>query len=150
MALLVHHNFAQEEANGVAVTANPFDPSGLVPGLYINVQWGGGAEVVDPPPGITSDEFIYQFTYPGQPIIFISHSNLVLDGTTVLTPAQTYELGSALDLIHRRFSPAFGPLAGNNGWYAMDCEFKFDDEANPGAPATLYMKQARPYPGRGK
>ena len=85
MALLVHHNFAQEEANGVAVTANPFDPSGLVPGLYINVQYGGGAEVVDPPPGVTSDEFIYQFTYPGQPIIFISHSNLVLDGTTVLT-----------------------------------------------------------------
>ncbi len=65
MALLVHHNFALEEANGVAVTANPFDPSGLVPGLYINVQWGGGAEVVDPPPGITSDEFIYQFSYPG-------------------------------------------------------------------------------------
>jgi hypothetical protein len=51
MALLVHHNFAQEEANGVAVTANPFDPSGLVPGFYVNVQWGGGAEVVNPPPG---------------------------------------------------------------------------------------------------
>ena len=90
----MHHNFADEEANGVAVTANPFDPSGLVPGFYINVQWGGDAEVVDPPPGVTSDEFIYQFTYPGQPIIFISHSNLILDGTTVLTPAQTYELGT--------------------------------------------------------
>ena len=147
MALLVHHNFPAEEANGVAVTANPFDPSGLVPGLYINVQYGGGAEVVDPPPGITSDAFIYQFTYPGQPIIFISHSNLVLDGTTVLTRAQTYELGAALDLIHRRFSPAFGPLAGNNGWYAMDVEFKFDDEDSPGETPKLVVKQARPYPG---
>jgi pyruvate, water dikinase len=147
MALLVHHNFAQEEANGVAVTANPFDPSGLVPGLYINVQYGGGAEVVDPPPGVTSDAFIYQFTYPGQPIIFISHSNLILDGTTVLTPAQTYELGTALDLIHRRFSPAFGPLSGNNGWYAMDVEFKFDDEDSPGEAPKLVVKQARPYPG---
>ena len=147
MALLVHHNFAQEEANGVAVTANPFDTSGLVPGFYINVQWGGGAEVVDPPPGITSDAFIYQFSYPGQPIIYISHSNLVLDGTTVLTTAQTYELGSALDLIHKRFSPAFGPLAGNNGWYAMDVEFKFDDEDAPGETPRLVVKQARPYPG---
>jgi pyruvate,water dikinase len=147
MSLLAHHNFPQEEANGVAVTANPFDPSGLVPGLYINVQWGGGAEVVDPPPGITSDEFIYQFSYPGQPIIFISHSNLVQDGTTVLSTAQTYELGKALDLIHRRFSPAFGPLAGNNGWYAMDVEFKFDDEDSPGEPPKLIVKQARPYPG---
>jgi len=147
MALLVHHNFVQEEANGVAVTANPFDPSGLVPGLYINVQYGGGAEVVDPPPGVTSDAFIYQFTYPGQPIIFISHSNLVLDGTTVLTTAQTYELGKALDLIHKRFSSAFGPLAGNNGWYAMDVEFKFDDEDSPGETPKLIVKQARPYPG---
>jgi pyruvate, water dikinase len=147
MALLVHHNFANEEANGVAVTANIFDTSGLVPGFYINVQWGGGAEVVHPPPGITSDEFIYQFTYPGQPIIFVSHSNLVLPGQTVLSPAQTYELGSALDLIHRRFSPAFGPLAGNNGWYAMDVEFKFDDEDSPGETPKLIVKQARPYPG---
>ena len=30
-----------EEANGVAVTANIFDPSGLEPGFYVNVQWGG-------------------------------------------------------------------------------------------------------------
>jgi hypothetical protein len=147
MALLVHHNFVQEEANGVAVTANPFDPSGLVPGFYINVQWGGGAEVVDPPPGVTSDAFIYQFTYPGQPIIFISHSNLVLAGDTVLTTAQTYDLGKALDLIHKRFSSAFGPLAGNNGWYAMDVEFKFDDEDSPGETPKLIVKQARPYPG---
>ena len=41
MSLLVHHNFPDEEANGVAVTANPFDPSGLEPGFYVNVQWGG-------------------------------------------------------------------------------------------------------------
>jgi len=147
MALLVHHNFASEEANGVAVTANIFDPSGLLQGFYINVQWGGGAEVVHPPPGITSDEFIYQFSQPGQPIIFISNSNLVPDGETVLTTAQTYELGAALDLIHRRFSPAFGPDAGKTGWYAMDVEFKFDDEDSPGETPKLIVKQARPYPG---
>ena len=55
-------------------------------------------------------------------------------------------LGVALDAIHARFSPAYGPASGNTGWYAMDIEFKFDDEADPTRPATLYVKQARPYP----
>jgi pyruvate,water dikinase len=147
MALLVHHNFPDEDANGVAVTANPFDPSGLEPGLYVNVQKGGDAEVVAPPAGVTSDEFIYQFTYPGQPVIFLTHSSLIPTGASVLTPAQTLELGTALDAIHKRFAPAFGPQSGAKGFYAMDVEFKFDSDANE--PPHLYVKQARPYRGRG-
>lgn len=149
MALLVHHNFADEEANGVAVTSNPFVPSGLDPAFYVNVQFGGDVEVVAPPPGVTGDEFLYFFSQPGQPISYLTHSNLVPEGETVLSTAQVYSLGKALDAIHSRFSPAYGPAAGNTGWYAMDIEFKFDDEADPGEPATLYIKQARPYPGRG-
>ena len=43
----------EEEANGVALTANPFDESQLEPSFYVNVQWGGEAEVVHPPPGIS-------------------------------------------------------------------------------------------------
>jgi len=54
--------------------------------------------------------------------------------------------GVALQAIHERFSEAYGPAAGNDGWYAMDVEFKFDDDASPGKPAKLYIKQARPYP----
>lgn len=146
MALLVHHNFPDEEANGVAITANPFDPSGLQPGFYINVQFGGQVEVVHPPPGTTSDQIIYLFDQPGQPIIYLSHSNLIEAGT-VLTNIQLFELGTALEKIHRRFSPAYGPASGNNGWYAMDVEFKFDDEDGGDAP-TLVVKQARPYPAQ--
>jgi hypothetical protein len=146
MALLVHHNFPDEEANGVATTNNPFDVAGLEPAFYINVQWGGEAEVVHPPPGITSDSFLYFFDNPNQPITFISHSNLVPDGETVLTSAQTYELGVALKAIHERFSPAYGPASGNQGWYAMDVEFKFDDEDSTDGKAHLLIKQARPYP----
>ncbi|HND13311.1 MAG TPA: hypothetical protein PLY80_22875, partial [Pseudomonadota bacterium] len=130
-----------------ALTANPYDPSGLQPGFYINVQAGGDAEVVHPPAGVTSDQFIYQFAEPGQPISYIAHSNVVLEGTTVLTRAQTYQLGQALDLIHQRFSSAYGPAAGVNGWYAMDVEFKFDGDT--AETATLYVKQARSNPGRG-
>jgi pyruvate,water dikinase len=149
MALLVHQNFPDdtEAANGVAVTANPFDATGLEPGFYVNVQYGGNAEVVAPPPGVTSDEFLYFFSSPNQPITYLSRSNLVPDGSTVLSNRQTYTLGKALDAIHTRFSRAYGPAAGNQGWYAMDVEFKFD--AADGGEASLYVKQARPYPGRG-
>jgi len=146
MALLVHHNFPDEEANGVAVTNNPFDPSGLEPAFYVNVQWGGQAEVVHPPPGVTSDQFLYFFDNPNQPITFISHSNLVPEGTTVLTNRQTHDLGLALSAIRDRFSAAYGPQAGNNGWYAMDVEFKFDDQDSTDGTVQLYVKQARPYP----
>jgi hypothetical protein len=31
----------------------------------------------------------------------------------------------------------------------MDVEFKFDNDTAPDQPATLWVKQARPYPGRG-
>jgi pyruvate, water dikinase len=150
MALLVHHNFPAEEANGVALTANPFDPTGVEPGFYVNVQWGGDYEVVHPPPGSTSDEFLYFFDSPNQPTTYLSHSNLVGEGEHVLTRAQIYDLGKALKAIHERYSPAYGPKAGNQGWFAMDVEFKYDDEESSGEPAKLLVKQARPHPGRGQ
>jgi hypothetical protein len=74
---------------------------------------------------------------PGQPIVYIAHSNLVEDGETVLTEAQLYELGVALDAIHTYFYPAYGT---SGGFYAMDTEFKFVD-------GHVVIKQARPYPG---
>ncbi len=147
MALLVHRSFPDEEANGVALTANIFDTSGLEPGFYVNVQ-KGEESVVFPQPGITTDQFVYQFHQPGQPVIFISHSNLVGEGETVLTLDQTYELGAALDAIHRFWGPTYGPPVDEpTRFYAMDVEFKFDGE--PGEPPALFVKQARPHPGWG-
>jgi hypothetical protein len=148
MALLSHWSFPDEYANGVALTANPFDTSGIEPGQYVNVQ-RGEASVVMPLPGVSSDEFIYQYELPGQPIIFISHSNLVPRDATVLTPEQTYELGQGLSLLHRHFAEAYGPPPENPfAWYGMDVEFKFD-EPRGGGPIQLFIKQARPHPGRG-
>lgn len=149
MALLVHWNFPNEEANGVAITANPFDDTGVDPAFYVNVQDGGDIEVVAPPPGVTSDQFLYYFSQPNQPTTYLTHSSIIPTGKAVLSNVQIHSLGVALDAIHKRFSPAYGPAAGNTGWYAMDVEFKFDDEAAPGKEPTLYVKQARPYPGRG-
>ena len=144
MALLVHRSFPDEEANGVALTANPFDTAGLEPGFYVNVQVGEHS-VVQPDPGVTTDQFVYHFEMPGQPVVFITHSSLTPEGSSVLTRAQTYELGVALQAIHRFFQPLYG--GGPGDWYAMDVEFKFDGE--PGEPPELFVKQARPHPGWG-
>ncbi|HEY5955151.1 MAG TPA: PEP/pyruvate-binding domain-containing protein, partial [Polyangiaceae bacterium] len=153
MGLLVHHNFDEEEANGVAVTQNIFVPSGLDPAYYINVQWGGDSEVVNPDPGTTSDEFLFYLRSDGDSVVSISHSNLIpatAGRDTVLSARQVHNLGLALNEIHKRFDPAYGFLSGNTHWYAMDVEFKFDNELAPDKEAQLYIKQARPYPDPSK
>jgi pyruvate, water dikinase len=151
MALLVHRNFPMEEANGVAATANPFDMTGQQPALYVNVQYGGAAEVVHPPPGVTSDEFLYYYyNVPSRPVTYLAHSNLILAGETVLSEAQILELGHALAAVQTRYSYAYGPAVGKSGWYGMEVDIKFDDEEDPTQPAKLYLKQARPHPGRGE
>ena len=150
MALLVHHNFPDEEANGVAITNNIFDSTGLNPAFYINAQVGD-TSVVQPDPTVTTDEIVYYYSAPNTPIVYISESNMVaVEGEHVLTARQIHDLGMALAAIHEAFSPAYGPASGlnDNGWYAMDTEFKFDDRGT-GEP-QLFMKQARPYPGRGE
>jgi pyruvate, water dikinase len=147
MGLLVHTNFPDEEANGVAITANIFDATGNFPGFYVNVQYGGDYEVVHPPAGVTSDSFLHQYTLPDQPTIYYTTTNVPLpDGQEhVLSRRQIHDLGVALDRLHIRFANAYGS-ADPGGWYAIDSEFKFDDFANPGEPPALYIKQARPYP----
>jgi len=147
MALLCHRSFPDEEANGVALTANIFDTSGLEPGFYINVQ-AGGASVVLPEAGITTDQIIYHYFQPGQPAIFLSHSNLIAPGETVLSSVQLYTLGRALEHIHMFWMDTYGPSIGDPlAFYAMDVEFKFDGE--PGKEPALFIKQARPHPGWG-
>jgi len=150
MALLVHHTFQNETANGVAVTNNPFDSSGTNPALYINVEYGGDAEVVHLPAGVTTDQFLFFNETPNTPIQPISSSNLIPEGTTVLTKSQVYSLGTALSTIHQLFRPAYE--ASKTSWYAMDVEFKFapvDAVGNKTTEPRLWVKQARPYPGRG-
>jgi pyruvate,water dikinase len=138
MALLVHRSFTDETANGVALTNNPFDTSGLDPAFYINVQFGE-ASVVQPAPGVTTDQIIYYFDRPGQPSVYVAHSSRVPFGGTVLTNAQLFELGQSLDKIRSYFNDAYG----STEWWAMDVEFKFDSAAG-GEPA-LFVKQARPF-----
>lgn len=141
MAILCNLSFVEEEANGVAITANLFDRAGLEPAFYVNAQ-AGEESVVQPPAGVTSDQFIYYYQMPNQPIVFIAHSSLVPEGESVLTRAQTYELGTALQAVHDYFYDAYG--GDPEKFYAMDVEWKLDDIS--GEP-RIWIKQARPYPG---
>ena len=141
MALLVHANYPDEEANGVAITNNPFDTTGLEPAFYVNAQ-EGGEDVVSPDPSILPDSYIHYFYNPGQPIVYIQQSTEIPADEHVLTTQESYDLAVALDAINTFFRDAYD----DGGWYAMDVEWKFDDKYTPGTPA-LWIKQARPYPG---
>jgi hypothetical protein len=154
MALLVHRSFPDEEATGVALSNNPFDPKGLDPAFYVNVQ-SHGVSVVLPDPGISSEEFLYYYDSENQPVSYLTHSSLIAPDERVLSLGQVQELGRALDAIRTSFAPAYAPRAGVSpspdshfgpGWWAMDVEFKFDAEADEVPP--LFVKQARPFGNR--
>lgn len=144
MALLVHNSYPAEEASGVAITANIFDQTGMEPGFYVNVQYLD-ASVVLPESGVTTDQFIYHYSFEGQPIVYIGHSNQLPAGkSTVLTARQVYQLGTALQEIHEFFQPLYGKDPTKK--FAMDTEFKFDQPLdNPNGEPVLFMKQCRPY-----
>jgi hypothetical protein len=94
---------------------------------------------------VTTDQLVYYFYAPGHSTVFLEHSNLVPEGEDVLSPTETFELGVALDAIHNYFYEVYGV---EGGFYGMDVEFKFDDR-DGGGPPTIWVKQARPYPGWG-
>ncbi len=140
MALLTTSNFPDEEANGVAVTNNIYDTSGLEQAFFVNVQIED-IEVVQPPPGVLGDTYIHYYYTPGEPIVYLQHSTEVAAGDTVLDDVQSHDLAVALDNIHKFFQPVYGEAS----WYGMDVEFKFDDKNTPG-DEKLFIKQARPFP----
>lgn len=138
MGVLVHQNFKQEQANGVAVTKNPYDPEW--DGSYINVQVGEGL-VTNPSPNATPDEILLMktaITPDGSKekleTIFIRHSSLTEKGKQVLSPNQIELLFEKLSIIQAHFVKVYGKAK-----LAMDVEFKIDKEGR------LVIKQARPW-----
>jgi pyruvate, water dikinase len=145
MAILVHPSYRDETANGVAITANIFDPGrGGEDGFYINVQLGE-TSVVQPSSYIVADQLMYYFFHDNQPATYYAHSSLVPAGTTVLSRRELFELGKALRAIRNHFRAVYDPPAGF-GALPMDVEFK---RLGTGESSSIEVKQARPYPGRG-
>jgi hypothetical protein len=136
MGVLVHPNYDDELANGVAVTKNPFDPSW--PGFYVNVQVGESL-VTNPDPNATPDELLVSAIGPeGEyETQYIRRSSLTSSGAGVMTPDQIVRLTRAVETIQKRFKVLY--RAERNPAFAMDIEFKIDDAG------ALVVKQARPW-----
>jgi len=136
MGILVHPNYKDEQANGVGVTKNIYDPRWR--GHYINVQLGEDL-VTNPNAESIPEEFlISSLATATYEIQYIRFSNQVPDGTTILTEPQAQDLKDKMNTIHFHFKSLYGIPPVNQDW-AMEIEFKIT------AAGQLEIKQARPW-----
>lgn len=137
MGVLVHPNYENEQANGVAVTKNIYDVHW--PGYYVNVQVG--EDLVTNPPALSiPDEFLVADLAGTEryEIQYIRHSNLVSTGGPILTQEQVFELADMLGRIQGHFRTLYRVHPANPD-FAMEIEFKIT------ADGHLNVKQARPW-----
>ena len=136
MGILVHPNYDDEQANGVGVTKNIFDPRW--DGHYVNVQVGEDL-VTNPEAGSIPEEFLMaSLATPLYEIQYIRFSNQVPAGETILSRAQALLLKDQMEILHSHFRVKYGVPSGDNNW-AMEIEFKITAEGH------LAIKQARPW-----
>jgi phosphoenolpyruvate synthase/pyruvate phosphate dikinase len=137
MGVAVHPNSDDEQANGVAVTKNIYDPNW--PGFYVNVQVGESL-VTNPDPNATPDELLISAIgengeYETQ---YIRHSTLTENNQTVLTRSQLDQLTTMMEQIQSHFRQVYDKPETDKR-FAMDIEFKIGSDGN------LFVKQARPW-----
>lgn len=135
MGVLLHPNFDDERANGVAVTKNLIDPNWT--GYYVNVQ--KGEELVTNPDGSVIPEEFLVASLLGTDRYEIQHvtwSSLMPPQTSLLTPEQVWELADSMGLIQSRFRSLYAP---SDPGFAMEIEFKITVDNR------LVIKQARPW-----
>ena len=136
MGVLVHPNFDDEQANGVAVTRNLVSPAW--PGFYVNVQVGEDL-VTNPEDESVPEEFLIAQLNPDDwsayEIQYVRYSNRVEEGQTVLTEEQARELAEKLELVRWRFRLLYSHIPD----FAAEVEFKITKEGQ------LVIKQVRPW-----
>ena len=135
MGVLVHPNFSDELANGVAVTTNPV--VGGVEGYYVNTQLG--EDLVTNPEALSAPEEVLLHEpgkYPRDYEV-LATSNRVESGKLLMSDAQMLQLRRHLEVIHDDFAELYGIEAGEK--FAMEIEFKITSEN------VLSIKQARPW-----
>ncbi len=137
MGVLVHPNYEDEPANGVAITKNIYDAEW--PGYYVNVQVGEDL-VTNPTAFSTPDEFLVADLDGAEryEIQYVQHSHLVPTGATVLTKEQIFDLADVMGAIQRHFRVLY-EIPPTDTDFAMDIEFKLT------ASGRLAIKQARPW-----
>lgn len=139
MGVLLHRNYDDELANGVALTKNIYFPD--FSGFYVNTQVGE-ALTTNPDPNAIAEELLVMIdaASPGQNIyetIRIRESNLIPSGEMVMSDAHVDELIEQMEIIQSHFKVVYNAQADNS--FAMDLEFKVDKDGH------LSIKQARPW-----
>ena len=131
MGVLVHPNYSDELANGVAVSFDPFyDGPGR---YYVNTQLGEDL-ITNPLPRSVPEELLL---LPDGNYLVRSTSNLVGRGELLMSDAQLVQLAQHLTTIHEHFEALYKPGPGEP--FAMEIEFKITSDD------ILAIKQARPW-----
>ncbi len=134
MGVLVHLSFSDEQANGVAVTTDPFYQS--TGNFYINSQIG--EDLVTNPEDQSVPEEVLINRSNGRDFTVVRESNRVEDGDMVLSRQDLQDLQIVLKRIHDGFARHYGVLPWNTK-FAMEIEFKIASDG------LLTIKQARPW-----
>ena len=131
MGVLVHPNYSDELANGVAVS---FDPIyGRDEYYYVNTQLG--EDLVTNPEAHSVPEELLLRSLGNYTIL--ATSNLVEPGQLFMSDDQLRQLRAYLEVIHEHFAGLYNPAPDDP--FAMEIEFKITSEN------VLAIKQARPW-----
>ena len=131
MGVLVHPNYSDELANGVAVSHDPF--SNRAGAYYVNTQIG--EDLVTNPEARSVPEELLLLSDGGYDVIV--YSNQVASGQPLMSDAQLAQLRGHLATIHSSFKALYAPAVGER--FAMEIEFKITSDD------VLAIKQARPW-----
>ena len=131
MGVLVHPNYSDELANGVAIS---YDILSAKDGThYVNSQLGEDL-VTNPEAHSVPEEILI---YQDGTFSILATSNLVAPGVLLMTVPQMQQLRRHLGDIHTHFKGLYNPAADEP--FAMEIEFKITSEN------VLAIKQARPW-----
>ena len=134
MGVLVHLNFPDELANGVAVTDDVVYQT--IGNYYLNTQVG--EDLVTNPEEQSVPEEILLDWWDSNNYRVVTTSNRTTDGGRILTDAYLRELNGYLGMIHHKFSQLYGPV-GRTKDFAMEIEFKIKSDGK------ISIKQVRPW-----
>jgi hypothetical protein len=136
MGILVHPSFVDEGANGVAffgpgATSGSLDLDAVVQQGEISIT---NPEIYDAIP----DQFNLTIDPSGAlgAPSYVSHSNLIPSGTSVLGPEQITSLAQQIKIVYG----ALKAFIGASDAFRLDSEFKLDGNG------VILIKQARPIP----
>ena len=134
MAVLVHPHYANEQANGVAVSDDVvYQTTG---NYYLNIQVG--EDLVTNPEEQSIPEEILLDWWDSNNYRIVKTSNRIADGGRILTDIYLRELNGYLGMIHNKFSQLYSPASLTKD-FAMEIEFKITSDGK------ISIKQARPW-----